>query len=277
MTVPALHVRAHGPIGARPIVFLHGVGNTGAMWDRHAAALAGYRCLAPDLPGHGRSRDVPWQSRAETARLIIGLLEGLGRPSALVGLSLGGSVVFAVLERRPDLVDHAIVDGCAAIGTPLAPLMKAGVRLVAPFVRRPMVARMIARSVGLRDAADIADLGDQLRQVEPSSFARAFSDAQDVRISPSLLAAPTKTLLVAGEREIAAVRRSDRELAQRMPFAIARVMPGAPHGWLGSALRVHIAMVAAWIEDGDLPAVLQVDAGPAPRGAVGGSTGAEHP
>lgn len=251
-----LHVRQHGPVGARPIVFLHGVGNTGAMWDRHAAAMPDYHCLAPDLPGHGRSRGLPWRSRAETARLVIELLEGLGRPAALVGLSLGGSVAFSVLERRSDLVDHAIVDGCAAVGTPIAPLMKAGVRLVAPFVRWPAVARMIARSVGLRDAADIADLADQLRQVEASSFARAFSDAQDVRISPSLLAATTATLLVAGEKEIAAVRRSNRELAQRMPVAAARVMPDAPHGWLGSAPEVHIAMVKAWIENGDLPAEL---------------------
>jgi pimeloyl-ACP methyl ester carboxylesterase len=257
-------------------VFLHGVGNTGGMWDQHAAALSEYRCFAPDLPGHGRSREVPWRSRAETARLVIDWLEGLGRPAALVGLSLGGSVVFAVLERRPDLVDHAIVDGCAAIGTPLAPLMKAGVRLVAPFVRRPTVARMIARSVGLRDAADIADLGDQLRQVEPSSFARAFSDAQDVRISLSLLAATTATLLVAGEKEIAAVRRSNRELAQRMPVAAARVMPGAPHGWLGSALGVHIEMVKAWVEDGDLPAVLQAEADPATRRTDGGTAEAKH-
>lgn len=271
-----LHVREHGPEDARPIVFLHGVGNTGGMWDHHAAALSGYRCLAPDLPGHGRSRDVPWRSRAETARLVIELLESLDRRAALVGLSLGGSVAFGVLERRSDLVDHAIVDGCAAIGTPFAPLMKAGVRLVAPFVRRPAVARIIARSVGLHDAADIADLAHQLRQVEPSSFARAFSDAQDVRISPSLLAATTATLLVAGEKEIAAVRRSNRELAQRLPHATARVMPDAPHGWLGSALDVHIAMVKAWVEDGQLPTVLRAEPSAAADPAQG-STEVSNP
>ncbi len=258
-----LHVREYGPDDARPIVFLHGVGNTGGMWDRHAAALPGYHCLAPDLPGHGRSRAVPWRSRAETVRLVIDLLEGLGRPAALVGLSLGGSVAFGVLEQRSDLVDYAVVDGCAAIGTPFAPLLKTGVRIVAPFVGRPAVARMIARSVGLRDAADIADLADQLQQADPSSFARAFADAQDVRVSPALLAAATATLLVAGENEMAAVRRSNRELAAHMPHATARVMPDAPHGWLGSALDVHIAMVKAWVEDGQLPTALRAEPGAA--------------
>lgn len=259
-----LHVSEHGPDDARPIVFLHGVGNTGGMWDRHAAALSGYHCVAPDLPGHGRSREVPWRSRAETVRLVVDLLEGLGRPAALVGLSLGGSVAFGVLERRTDLVDHAIVDGCAAIGTPLAPLLKMGVRIVAPFVGRPAVARMIARSIGLRDAADIADLADQLHQADPSSFARAFADAQDVRVSPALLAAATATLLVAGEKEMAAVRRSNRELAADMPHATARVMPDAPHGWLGCALDVHIAMVKAWVEDGQLPTDLRAEPGMSP-------------
>ena len=57
-----LHVHESGTPGSAAIVFLHGDAATGGMWDQHMERLAGYHCLAPDLPGHGRSSHLPWPS-----------------------------------------------------------------------------------------------------------------------------------------------------------------------------------------------------------------------
>jgi pimeloyl-ACP methyl ester carboxylesterase len=261
-----LFIRESGPHDAPAVVFLHGVGNTGAMWRRHMDALAGHHCVAPDLPGHGRSRSVEWESREETARCVARLIEALpGRRAHLVGLSLGGSVAFQLLMDRPDLLDHVVIDGCAAIGSRWAGPAKVVFAAISPFVRFPLTGRLLAAAIGISDAADVADLVAQIRQVDPRSFRRAFANAQDVRITAKLLAAPCPTLLVSGEKELAAMHTSSRTLAARMIHAEARVMPGAGHGWLGRHLAIHIAMVRAWIEDQALPSELRPDhsAGPA--------------
>jgi pimeloyl-ACP methyl ester carboxylesterase len=256
-----LFVRRGGVPDGPPVLFLHGVGNTAGMWDGHVAAMQEYHCLAPDLPGHGRSNRVPWTSRADTTDAVADVLRAFanGRRAHVVGLSLGGSVAFGLLERHPDLVDHVIIDGCAALPTPMSPVMKAGVRLVAPLIRRPAVARLIARSVGVTEPSAVADLVVQLAAADPTSFRRAFADAQDVRITPALLRATAPTLFVAGEKELAAVRRSNRELARSLPRGEVRFMPGAPHGWLGGAHHTHVSMVRAWLRDEPLPAILAPD------------------
>jgi pimeloyl-ACP methyl ester carboxylesterase len=261
VAVDELSVSRSGPVDAPVIVFLHGVGNSAAMWRRHMKALSEFRCLAPDMPGHGASASIRWVSRADTADRVAGIIEALPEGRAhVVGLSLGGSVALELLARRADLLDHVIVDGCSALASPLAPVMKVGVRLVAPFIRRPPVGRLIARGIGVSEPADVADLLDQFSQADPGSFGRAFADAQEVRVSEALIRAPNPTLLVAGEKELAHVRRSNRQLGESMPHAQSRMMPGEGHGWLGRAPDVHVAMVRAWVEDQALPTELAPEA-----------------
>jgi pimeloyl-ACP methyl ester carboxylesterase len=227
------------------------------MWQGHIEALPDFHCLAPDLPGHGRSRDVPWASRADTADRVIKLIEGLPeRRAHVVGLSLGGSVALEIMARRSEVLDHVVIDGCGAIGTRLAILMKLGVTAVSPFIRRPVVGRLVAKAIGITDPIGVDDLLGQFRQVDPRSFRRAFSDAQDVRIDEALLRSACPTLLVAGERELAVVRGSNRLLGDVLPRAESRMFPGAGHGWLGTAPDVHVAMVRAWITDQPAPCEL---------------------
>jgi pimeloyl-ACP methyl ester carboxylesterase len=261
----ALHARQSGDPGRPTIVLLHGVGNDGSMWSDLMAGLPEYHCLAPDLPGHGRSRPVPWTSPRESAQLVAELVEerATDRKAHLVGLSLGGSVALELLSSRPELLDHAIVDGCAALPSALAGPMKIGVSAISPFLRFGPVARLIGRTFGVSPGDGLEAFVRQMQAVDPRSFRRAFADANDTRITPALLAAPCPTLLVAGERELKHVRASNALLARRMPHADARFMPGANHGWGPAQFPdVHLRMIAAWIEGRPLPDELKVEAVP---------------
>jgi pimeloyl-ACP methyl ester carboxylesterase len=117
-----LHVRASGVPGQPTIVLLHGVGNDGSMWADLMSSWPGYQCLAPDLPGHGRSRSILWRSRVESARLVAELIRQRATDGRahVVGLSLGGSIALEMLANHHDVLDHVIVDGCAAIPSRLA-------------------------------------------------------------------------------------------------------------------------------------------------------------
>jgi pimeloyl-ACP methyl ester carboxylesterase len=259
--VTGLAVLEAGSPTAPSVVLLHGVGNNGSMWTDLMASLPDLHCLAPDLPGHGDSRSIPWTSRNDTARLVADLIEVRCNGRAhVVGLSLGGSVALELLATRAELLDHVVVDGGAAIGSPLVGPLKLGVAAISPFLHFGLVARFIGRTFGVNPGDSLAAFVAQMQAVDARSFRRAFADANDVRITPRLLAAPCPTLLVAGERELKHVRVSNRLLAERMPNAAARVMPGANHGWGPAQFpEVHRAMVAAWIEDRPLPAELLME------------------
>jgi non-heme chloroperoxidase len=104
-----------GPAGGKPIVFLHGGGQTRASWKRAVEVLAGrgYRVISLDLRGHGESDWSP-DGDYQLDRFVDDLeviLPTLGAPPVLVGASLGGlASLLAVGDRRLPAAGLVLVD-----------------------------------------------------------------------------------------------------------------------------------------------------------------------
>jgi pimeloyl-ACP methyl ester carboxylesterase len=253
-----LYVHESGTQGSPAIVFLHADGASGGMWDQHMRRLAGYHCLAPDLPGHGRSNQLPWTSLDDATQQVVGLIEDRipARRAHVVGLSLGGVVAHTLLAQRPELLDRVVIDGAGVLPSRGVGLWKLGMAMVAPFIHRRLVIGLLYRALGgdPGDPAGRAGFAADLRAVSPAAFRRAFADANDNhRFSRAELSASCPTLLVAGEREPGAVRASNAALAALMPKAVAKFAPGGGHGWLAGAAELHVRMVEAWITGQQLP------------------------
>lgn len=89
------------------VVFLHGLAADRATFAAQAAHLARrWRCVRPDMRGHGRSSTPPgpW-AIADLAADLARLLDHLAIPRAhLVGHSAGGVVATRLTLDRPDVV-----------------------------------------------------------------------------------------------------------------------------------------------------------------------------
>ncbi|GIG41511.1 alpha/beta fold hydrolase [Cellulomonas phragmiteti] len=97
---------------ATPIVLLHAFPLDHRMWDDVAADLAGTRdVLTPDLPVPA-GEDLPEPSLESAADHVAHAIRAAGGgPAVVAGLSMGGYVALALLERHPDLVAGlALVD-----------------------------------------------------------------------------------------------------------------------------------------------------------------------
>jgi pimeloyl-ACP methyl ester carboxylesterase len=260
-----LFVHESGQSGKPAVVFLHGAGVSGRMWSTHMARLPGFHCLAPDLPGHGQSNHVPWQSEQDTTDRIIELIETRipARRAQVVGLSLGGSLAHVLLAQRPDMLERVLIDGSGVLPWWGNRPFLAGVLLITPFLHTRPVIAMLSRSVGTIPESDQADIKRAARR----SFWRAFRDSFAVRMTRAEIGAECSTLFVAGEHETA-VRRSNAALAALMPHATASYVPGLGHGWLGTRLDLHLAMVEAWLAGRDLPSGLEPETIAWPKATV---------
>lgn len=102
-----LHVRrllAEPP--ARPVLLLHGLGVTGAVWQSFARRLLPHlAAVAPDLRGHGQSEAPPGASYmlADYANDLVELTSG-ELPTPVVGHSLGALVAVALADQQPERV-----------------------------------------------------------------------------------------------------------------------------------------------------------------------------
>lgn len=113
------HHRAGGPEGRPLVVLIHGFAGSTASWERVLPVLhgRGWRTLAIDLPAFGySSRDpLPADESAQLRQLIEA--ERHGQPVALVGHSMGASVVTRLALMQPDVTQSLVlVDGGPAMG-----------------------------------------------------------------------------------------------------------------------------------------------------------------
>lgn len=114
-----VEVRGEG----KPVVLLHGFPDSGRLWRNQVPALvgAGYRTVAPDQRGYGKSdkpADVSAYSLPFLVADVVGMLDALSIERAhVIGHDWGAAVAWAVAIFAPDRVDHLVA---MSVGHPSA-------------------------------------------------------------------------------------------------------------------------------------------------------------
>jgi pimeloyl-ACP methyl ester carboxylesterase len=146
-----LRGEALGPQNGRPVLLLHGGGQTKHAWGAAARSLAerGWRAIALDQRGHGESDWAPSgvYKIDDFARDMRTVTASMQQPPAVVGASLGGLASMLGTGEAQEPVDVA----SAVIFVDITPTVeRAGVERIISF----MQARMHVGFADLDEAAD---------------------------------------------------------------------------------------------------------------------------
>ena len=255
----SLYINEAGSPNEPSIVFLHGIGTSGWMWERQVAALAGFHCLTVDLPGHGKSNQVPWVSLADTAGQVAALIRARATAAQahVVGLSLGGYVALALLDRHAGVLDRVVISGVTAAPMPNRGLLPAQLGLMSFMMKRRWYVALQARSSGLPPDMQAA-FTEALLAMSMQAYRRIWREAVQYRVPPALRQVAVPTLVTAGSRESEIIRHAVGTIVGMMPNAQGRLAPGLGHGWNVEAPDLFSTMVRAWLTGTPLPDRLQV-------------------
>jgi pimeloyl-ACP methyl ester carboxylesterase len=108
-----LHVAEVG--SGQPVLILHGFPAYWADFSEQMRALAhaGYRAIAPDLPGYAESDKLPHTLDYRSTLLaadLASLIRALGLPSAhVIGHDWGGTLAYCLSSEYPELVSRLVV------------------------------------------------------------------------------------------------------------------------------------------------------------------------
>ena len=266
LTGADLHVYETGPADGPAVLLLHGFLGAADAWQDVLPALAGYRVVAVDLPGAGRSpaaRTRDWTAE-RAADLLAELLDALGLAApAVVGSQLGGSLAAWLAARHPDRVSRLVVMAAGALGENATNL---GLyRLLAAPVLGPVVARTLPRrrfaqrwaaAHGPGFVPDPVSVDRWHRQLRRQGAAMARFGL-GVRLSydrsPDALAGlPVPTLLLFGAADPLVPPSTGERFARLLPASRLVLLPGCgdfPHeerpGEVGAAVAEFLREPAA--------------------------------
>jgi pimeloyl-ACP methyl ester carboxylesterase len=234
----ALFVRDTG--AGEPLLLLHGFTGSGDDWQYvFAEPLSGYRTIAPDLPGHGRSPNPRGEFKfADVATDVFALLDRLGidRVKA-IGMSAGANTLLHMATQQPQRVSAMI----HVSGTPRFPDQ-------ARLIMRTMTeeTRTAAEWEQMRGRHHLGD--DQIRALW--RYARAFADDRDdMNFGAATLSTITaRTLIVHGDRDPLYPVELAVELLRGIPDASLWVVPNSGHGPIfGSQAAAFVETAAAFL------------------------------
>jgi pimeloyl-ACP methyl ester carboxylesterase len=118
-----IHYQEAGDEKAPPVILIHGFISSNLVWNEVFLPLAraGFRVIAPDLPGYGYS-DKPRGGEytiASQARAVLGLMDRLGIEKAtIVGASYGGAVAATLALDFPERVARLVLVGAVSNDEP---------------------------------------------------------------------------------------------------------------------------------------------------------------
>jgi pimeloyl-ACP methyl ester carboxylesterase len=219
-----------------PLVLVHGGAGDAREWRPQIAGLSDdFTVIAWDEPGAGRSSDVPADfGLAGYATALAGLVETVGAPAHVCGLSWGGTVALELYRRRPELVATLVLADTYAGWKGSLPMHELRARvagleraLSAPPERfRPTIPGLFAGEPP-RDVVEL--LAAVAADVRPESVRIALRAIAEADLRDMLPGIAVPTLLIWGELDARSPVTVARAFARAIPQAELVLIPGAGH------------------------------------------------
>jgi pimeloyl-ACP methyl ester carboxylesterase len=208
------------------LLMIHGAGGRGEVFQPQLSGLAeGMNPAALDLPGHGATPGPGSETIAGYVDWLESFLAaGTVRP-VLLGHSMGGAIAMGLALKRPELIRGLILVGTGA-RLRVMPAVLEGigqdflgtVKMIVPFAYGPEAdPRMIAQGI------------EKMSGNLPEVLLGDFTACNGFDIMDRLGSIRQPTLVLVGELDKMSPVKYSELLAEAIPGAELKVIPGAGH------------------------------------------------
>lgn len=209
-----LYFEEFGPIDAPLLVFIHGGGVGGWMWEEQVKFFRDYHCLVPTLPEHGLQKgDIPFSIRKSAKQLNDLIVEKAnGQKINVVGFSLGAQIVVEMLSLQPTLIDKAMIN--SALTRPIAlpkSMIGFSVKLTYPLIKYKTFAKLQAKTL-LIPPHLFNRYYEESRVVTVDGLIRVLQENMSFTLPKAFSQVKSKMLVTVGEKERSVMKKSAHDL-----------------------------------------------------------------
>lgn len=213
------------------VLLLHGVGLRAEAWGAQIEALskAGFRVIAPDMPGHGDSKTGTGKMRLQdyTDKAAIWLAD----PAVVMGHSMGAMIALDLAARHPGRVRGVAALNAIFRRSPAARDAVAARAAALDGAYAPDPTQTLIRWFGHDASPERTACDSWLRACDPAGYKAAyavFAD-QDGPSTETLRGLPMPALFMTGSDEANSTPDMSRAMAAQAPKGRAAVIEGAAH------------------------------------------------
>lgn len=230
---------AYDDVGAgAPVVFIHAFPLNRSMWAPQTRRLAaGARCVTLDVRGFGESSATPPFTMARFADDVAALLDArrIDR-AAVVGLSMGGYIAFALWRRHRDRVRaFVLADTRPTADTPEGARRRRALIDVARTQGSDAVAaQQLDVLVGRSTRAGNPEVAERIRGIIAAAPVAGIVGALEAMLArpdstPTLATIDVPTLLVVGEEDGVTPVDDARAMQRAIPGSALEIIGRAGH------------------------------------------------
>ncbi len=254
----SLYIKETGKNNDETIVFLHGDGIAGWMWDKQVESFSNYHCIVIDLPEHGKSVDVKPFTVKSSAEMVIDIINerAHGGKAHLVGISLGAQIIVQILSTAPEIVDHAFISGAIARSVqPTESFLKRLDHLIEiyiPVKNNNLLINSYMRSYNIPKSL-FGKFKESTCIIEPDSSGRIIKENMLFKIPDGLENVKVPVLVMTGEKDYRIVKKSALNLWSALPNSKRGSALKSGHMWNMENPELFNTALKAWITDNNLP------------------------
>ena len=217
----------------RTIILLHGGGlSWWSLQDSVKLLQNEYHVVTPIIDGCGEDGEETFISIEDSARKLIAYIDAncRGEVFALGGLSIGAQIVLETLSVKPDIAQFAIIESalvCPISGTKL--LTVPACKISYGLIRKRWFSKMQAKELCVPEDMFEQYYYDSMRMSKQSLINTIMSNGTYV-LKQEIAKAESKVLIIVGEKEITAERKSAEILHKVILDSELFIVPGMKHG-----------------------------------------------
>lgn len=254
-----LQYKEYGERSAPLMLFIHGGGVSGWMWDKQIDYFHNYHCIVPDLFVQEREGKVEPFSIARCATMLIELIEekAEGKEVIVAGFSLGAQIIIQMVSRRADLVDYAMINSALVKPMPITrKMIQPMIRMAFPLIKNRSFAEIQAKSLAIGPEY-FEQYYEESCKMEQSNLIRILEENMQFTLPESFQAARCKMLITVGQNEKRVMLKSARDLVRANPNVVGFEIPNMGHVLPFSAPALFNKLLEALVEEKDPISVMK--------------------
>ncbi|MEZ7171169.1 alpha/beta fold hydrolase [Sporosarcina sp. OR05] len=249
-----MHFEEYGNENAPLLLFLHGGGVGGWMWDKQIDDFSHYHCIVPTLQGHGVRRNEEEFSIRGNAEEMIDLIKekGAGKDIHIIGFSIGAQICLEMIDLAPTLITSAVINSATVIPMKyVLPLIAPTILLTFPLVKSRSFAKVQAKQLYM-DGEYFEKYYEDSVKLKPSTLIQMLKENMSYALPENRSNSTVRILVTVGERETRILKKSVKQIVEHYVNCKELFIPNMGHGFPVAQPQLFNEVVEKWITKGNV-------------------------